>query len=308
MQVEQILRISRVVSDLDRAVQFYSALGFTSIARGPAEAQELLALGAPRAGALEAVMRLGAQELALVRFAAPGRAPPEDSRSNDLWFQHLAIVVSDMQAAHAALASQRGWRPIGSGGPQRLPPENGGVQAFKFRDPDDHPLELLWFPPGQGRPVWHEHRLAAPPARPAGPFLGIDHSALAVSSAAHSVAFYESLGMHPGARSLNEGPVQSHLDGLDCARVQVTALRPPSTRGPGIELLAYQPPGRPAAFGVTDLTCDWITLAVAPSPQQRARSAERDAARSIEARAMLDPDGHRLVLIDAMSAGRGRER
>ena len=53
------------------------------------------------------------------------------------------------------LSAAAGWRPISEGGPQLLPPSNGAVRAFKFRDPDGHPLELIWFPPGQGRAVWH---------------------------------------------------------------------------------------------------------------------------------------------------------
>jgi hypothetical protein len=39
---------------------------------------------------------------------------------------------------------------------RRFLPRNGSVQAFKFRDRDGHPLELLYFPPGQGRPIWHQ--------------------------------------------------------------------------------------------------------------------------------------------------------
>ena len=100
-------------------------------------------------------MRLGDQEIALVRFSARGRPYPPGSRSDDLWFQHLAIVVSNMDAAYAHLSSHPGWRPVSEGGPQLLPPMNGAVRAFKFRDPDGHPLELIWFPPDQGRSVWH---------------------------------------------------------------------------------------------------------------------------------------------------------
>ena len=64
----------------------------------------LAALGLADIGAEEVVMRLGAQDIALVRFAAQGRPYPRDSRSDDLWFQHLAIVVSDMDVAYAHLS------------------------------------------------------------------------------------------------------------------------------------------------------------------------------------------------------------
>ena len=37
--------------------------------------------------------------------------------------------------------------PITVGGPIRLPCASGGARAFKFRDEDGHPLELLEFHP-----------------------------------------------------------------------------------------------------------------------------------------------------------------
>jgi hypothetical protein len=53
------------------------------------------------------------------------------------------------------------------------------VTAFKFRDHDGHPLELLAFPegrvPGPGRT-----------ANGTGPFLGVDHTAIAVRDTARS--------------------------------------------------------------------------------------------------------------------------
>ena len=64
--------------------------------------------------------------------------------------------------------------------------------------------------------------------------------------------FYRALGLRVRARSLNHGPAQSRLDGLADARVQVTALRPFPVRRPGVELLAYHPPGRRAARGPAD--------------------------------------------------------
>src|SRR6185437_4948508 len=120
-RAQRILRISRVVSDLDRAEAFYrDGLEFRAVARGRSGKAELAALGLGDAGAEEVVMRLGAQDIALVRFAAPGRPYPRDSRSDDLWFQHLAIVVDDMDTAHARLCAHGGWRPISENGPQLL--------------------------------------------------------------------------------------------------------------------------------------------------------------------------------------------
>src|ERR1700683_2012939 len=169
-QAERILRVSRVVSDLDRAEAFYrDGLQFYTMTRGHSDMAALAALGCADSDADEVVMRLGAQDIALVHFATQGRPYPRESRSDDLWFQHLAIVVNDMDLAYAHLSSHAGWRPISEGGPQLLPPCKGGVRAFKFRDPDGHPLELIWFPPGQRRSEWHKRASDAP-------FLGIDHT------------------------------------------------------------------------------------------------------------------------------------
>jgi catechol 2,3-dioxygenase-like lactoylglutathione lyase family enzyme len=183
-------------------------------------------------------MRLGAGHR-LVRFATQGRPYPRDSRSDDLWFQHLAIVVNDMDLAYAHLSSHAGWRPISEGGPQLLPPSNGAVRAFKFRDPDGHPSGAYLVSARQGRAVWHQKVSAAL-------FLGIDHSALSVASTSRSLAFYRALGLRVSERSVNRGPAQERLDGLPGARVRVTSLRPASAASPGLELLGYRPSGRAA--------------------------------------------------------------
>ncbi len=270
----RIVRISRVVADLDRAEAFYrDGLGFRRVARGPGETALPSLLGLPGATTEEAVLRLGAEEIALVRFDPPGARYPADSRSDDLWFQHLAIVVDDMAAAFQHLATQSP-RPISTNGPERLPPRNGSVVAFKFRDPDGHPLELIEFPPGQGRPVWHERAGTRP-----GPFLGIDHSALAAAATARSLRFYRRLGLRVAARSLNDSAAQSRLDGVPGAQVRVTGLRFPAPTGPGLELLCYTPPGRPAPLAAANAAVtDWVTL----------------SGRRAEVR--RDPDGHIMLL------------
>lgn len=273
----RVLRVNRVVSDLDRAESFYrDALGFQTIARGKPDAAILAALGIDHDAAVEARMRLGGDEMALVCFASPGRPYPANSCSNDLWFQHMAIVVGDMDAAYARLATHAGWQPISADGPQTLPPSDGAVRAFKFRDPDGHPLELLWFPPGQGRAVWHH-------ASGASPFLGIDHSALAIDAASRSLRFYRALGFKVANRSRNAGPAQSKLDGLPDARLRVFSLRPGSSAGPGLELLAYRPPGRASNLSPGDIAADWTTIQV-----DRVAGALPICVR--------DPDGHLLVL------------
>ena len=284
-----------MVSDLGRAESFYrSALGFESAARGPVDPAVLNALGVGSLRANQVSMRIGREEISLVQFTSPGVSDPLDSRCNDLWFQHIAIRVADMQAAYECLHANHDWHPISTQGPETLP--DRGVQAFKFRDPDGHPLELLWAPPGLTPPG-----LEPPATAGASPFIGVDHSAIAASSTRRSLAFYRSLGMRPNERALNLGPEQSRLDGLRAARVKVTRLRPASTEGPGLELLAYQPPGRAVpAPRVTDLSTDWITLAAITACAASAHT--NGEASTAVPRMLIDPDGHRLVLMEATRA------
>jgi catechol 2,3-dioxygenase-like lactoylglutathione lyase family enzyme len=278
----RIRRITRVVRDVFLAEEFYQrVLGFTAIRREAADLEELAALGATDNDGIQSILRLGDSEIALLQFMFPGEPAPEDARSNDLWFQHLAIVVADIDAAFRHISAQKGWHPISQTGPQTLPPANGSVRAYKFRDPDQHPLELLWFPPGQGRALWQ--------TRPGDRlFLGIDHSAVSVSAGSRSLDFYRGLGFRVASRSVNRGAPQARLDSVPGAHVHVTSLRPPVAEGAGsdpgsgmgLELLAYHPPGRPLERTVADFATDWITLTGFGGRPRTAR----------------DPDGHILLL------------
>ena len=49
-----------------------------------------------------------------------------------------------------------------------------GIKAFYFKDPDEHPVEILEFPEDKGAAKWHK-----PDGRL---FLGIDHTAIAVAN------------------------------------------------------------------------------------------------------------------------------
>ena len=63
-------------------------------------------------------------------LAPPGRPIPADSRSNDLWFQHIAIVVRDMDQAFEKLRALK--VQFVSTGPQTLPasiPRRGRNQS-----------------------------------------------------------------------------------------------------------------------------------------------------------------------------------
>ena len=264
-----------MVADLGRAEAFYrDGLGFHRVAAGPCDPALPALLGIPEVRADQVVLRLGDEEIALVRFDPPGAPYPAGSRSDDGWFQHLAIVVGDMEAAHRLLAAV-GPQPISTGGtPVTLPQRNGRVTAFKFRDPDGHPLELIQFPPGQGRAVW---------AGRTEPFLGIDHSAVMARRTARSVRFYRRLGFRVTALSDNHGVPQSRLDGLLAAHARVTGLRPPDGGSAGLELLCYDPPGCVAPhWPANDVVTDWVTLLVPGL---------------VRPRLLRDPDGHRMLLV-----------
>ena len=224
----------RNTANLDRALGFYrDALGCRVIdmhGAVPRWARLLATMPARCAG-----LALGNERIELLEFAACTPYPALPAAS-DPWFQHCAIVVSDMEAAHRHVVDLGGVR-ITRGGPQLLPPGNGSVTAFKFRDPDGHPLELIAFPAGSGDPEWQARRKQAVT-------LGIDHSAICVADSARSIAFYELLGFRVVARTVNHGGAQERLDGLPGVEVEVIAMQA-SARTPHLELLAYPRPRRP---------------------------------------------------------------
>src|SRR5213075_3531109 len=152
-------------------------------------------------------MQIGNEYLDLAQYLAPpGRPIPVDSRSNDLWFQHIAIVVRDMDQAFDKLPALK--VQFVSTGPQTLPPSNkaaAGIKAFYFRDPDQHNLEIIYFPPRKGDPRWQEQTDNL--------FLGIDHTAIGISSTDASLHFYRDLlGLRRAGESENFGTEQEHLN------------------------------------------------------------------------------------------------
>jgi len=235
--------IGLTVSDIDRSVDFFSkVLSFEKVSDKEifgSEYEHLQGLFGVRARVVR--MKLGDESIELTEYLTPkGRPIPADSRSNDRWFQHIAIIVSDMDRAYEWLRQNK--VEYASTGPQTLPEWNtnaAGIKAFYFKDPDHHALEILWFPPGKGDPKWH------PPAATK-LFLGIDHTAIVVNDTEASLKFYrEALGLRQVAESENYGVEQEHLNNVFGARLRITTLRAPS--GPGVEFLEYLAPrdGRP---------------------------------------------------------------
>lgn len=293
------------VADMDRAVEFYSGvLTFEKVSDVEVSGDAFEHLqGVFGARARVVSMRLGDEQIQITEYLAPrGRPIPVDSRSQDRWFQHVAIIVSDMDRAYAALRTHKVQHA--STGPQRLPdwnPNAGGIEAFYFKDPDGHTLEILEFPKDKGLAKWH---------RPTDKlFLGIDHTAIVAGNTDSSLAFYRDvLGMRVAGTSENYGTEQEHLNNVFGARLRITALRAAS--GPGVELLEYLAPtdGRPypADERANDLV-HWQTIVGTRDAVAAGQALRRARARfvspgvitlgdSAKSAVVRDPDGHAVLV------------
>lgn len=301
-RIESVSSVGCTVGDLDRSLAFYSqVLGFEKLAEREEDGEQLERLtGVFGARCRTAQLKLGSEFIELTQFLAPeGQPVPADSRSNDRWFQHIAIVVSDMERAYQHLRSHRVRHA--SSGPQTLPawnPNAGGISAFYFKDPDGHSLEIIHFPVGKGDPRWQD------PGEKL--FLGIDHTAIVVADTERSLRLYrDALGMCIAGTSENYGTEQDHLNNVFGARLRITSLR--AVSGPGIELLEYLAPsgGRPYPEEArpNDLLT-WTTTLVSPNTQVLAEIARSAGATWVSSgfvyserggvAALRDPDGHVL--------------
>jgi catechol 2,3-dioxygenase-like lactoylglutathione lyase family enzyme len=303
--------VGLTVSDMDRAVAFYTrVLDFVTVSDNVLTGAAYDTLQGVFGTRLRVVkLRLGGESLQLTEYLTPkGRAVPADSRSNDRWFQHVAIIVSDMDRAYARLRQFK-VRPA-STAPQLLPksiPNAAGIRAFYFRDPDGHFLEILQFPPDKGDPRWQRGggRL----------FLGIDHTAIVVGQTGASLRFYrDALGFRVAGESMNFGTEQEHLNNVKGARLHITGLRVGS--GPGIEFLEYLVPRDGRAFPADERANDlvhWQTTIVVPNVDSAAGLLRRGNFRLLSPRPVelpdttlgfrrgilaRDPDGHVVQLVE----------
>lgn len=294
--ITKVPSVAFTVSDLARSQQFFTeVLQFQLLGTGESTINLPDGTAATQHTAL---VMLGTTPIELRSFPNhSGRPIPPDSRSNDLWFQHVAIVVSDIDAAYARLR-QHGVQHVSSM-PQTLPdylPAAAGIRAFYFRDPDDHNLELIQFPFGKGDPHWQSKESL---------FLGIDHTAIAVASTPRSLAFYrDTLGLEVAGESENYGTEQEHLNMVFGAHLQITGLRA-TDGGIGVEFLDYlAPPGGrplPADTQITDIwhwetmlyTTQLDALAAKLAPFNASPIAQIDGGRCLT---VHDPDGHTLKI------------
>ena len=309
--VKSVETVGMTVSNMDQSVEFFSkVLGFEQVndveVHG-AEYEKLQGVFGARTRVVR--MKLGEEVIELTEYLAPeGRPIPLDSRSNDHWFQHIAVVVSDMDKAYQQLRAHKVRHA--STGPQTIPASNktaAGIRAFYFKDPDGHNLEIIYFPYGKGDPRWQQKKDKL--------FLGIDHTAIVVSSTQNSLKFYRDLlGLKLAGESLNYGTEQEHLNNVAGARLHISGLR--AKNGPGIEFLEYLRPrdGRPTPKDTrandlwhwqTTLSTTSVEAAVRKLNGGRGRMISPGVAQIADknfpfTKGFLarDPDGHGLQFIE----------
>jgi catechol 2,3-dioxygenase-like lactoylglutathione lyase family enzyme len=306
--VKSVEAVGMTVADMNRSVTFFTdVLTFRKISDVEVSGETYDRLHGVFASRLRIVrLQLGDELVELTEYLTPrGRPLPIDSRSNDRWFQHMAIIVSDMDAAYVRLR-QHGVEHS-SPEPQRLPdwnPAAGGIKAFYFKDPDGHPMEILQFPDDKGDPKWRRAsgRL----------FLGIDHTAIVVGDTEASLQFYRDLlGLRLAGQSVNYGPEQERLNAVFGARLHISGLR--AAAGPGIEFLEYLSPRngrRSVGIQANDLA-HWETTVTTTDANRAfeqlrtggwlispsvvgAGPAGRAAAKTVLVR---DPDGHAVKVV-----------
>jgi catechol 2,3-dioxygenase-like lactoylglutathione lyase family enzyme len=279
VQVRRLASFGLTTQNAYQLSEFYqNALDFRLLGAERRSGDDFERLMGVQGGASVVTLGLGDEVIELLQFDRPGQLYPKDAISSDRCFQHFAIVVADIKAAYKRLVTASGWTAISIDGPQQLPASSGGVTAFKFQDPDGHPLELLAFPDDRIPPYWQ--------ARSQGSlFLGIDHSAISIADSAASIEFYRGLGFRVAAHSFNSGSEQERLDSVRHAQVDVTALEPRQTT-PHLELLCY----RSASRGESSIARGNDVVATRLIFDVDESSAE-SAPRSF-----IDPDGHRLVI------------
>lgn len=308
-QLKSIGPVGITVKDMNTSVKFYSdILGFRKISDEEFEGDDYEKLEGVFGLRIRVVrMQLGDEQIELTDYlTSGGRNIPEDAQANDLSFQHIAIVVSDMDRAYARLRKFN--VEFVSSAPQTLPktiPPAEGVKAFYFHDPDKHNLELIYFPEGKGQAKWHVKTNKI--------FLGIDHTAIGIGNTETSLQFYQAiLGIERKGESFNFGIEQEHLNNVQGASLHITGLRSPE--GPGIEFLQYLKPGTGKSYPddtkANDLWFWQTTLYVndAEGLYKKLQDAsfkfvstelthlQSKDGKQIKAFIVRDPDGHAMLI------------
>src|SRR5262245_51181149 len=127
--VKSVDAVGMTVSDMDRSVEFFfKVLTFEKVSDIEVAGSEYERLQGVFGVRMRIVrMRLGDELIELSEYLAPrGRPIPADSRSHDQWFQHIAIVVSDMDKPTNSCALTKYSTP---------PPARSGFRIGTRRQP-----------------------------------------------------------------------------------------------------------------------------------------------------------------------------
>ena len=195
------------VADLDRSEVFYrDCFGFETPRRSSHECDWPALTGiasCPAPGEVGRASTLEGRSRARLLPARKGAAILPDARPPTRGSSISRLWSPTWIGPTTPFANARISRRLRNG-PERLPPNTGSVTAYKFRDPEGHPIELTMFPPGVGSAEWDQT-----PGSLNAVFLGIDHSAIAVASSTGAIAFYRGLlGMSVPFQTTNRGPEQ----------------------------------------------------------------------------------------------------
>jgi len=310
-KVTRVESVGFTVSDMDKALDFYTrVLPFEKVSDVETFGNEIEHLAGVFGARVRVVrLKLGDEVLELTEYLTPqGRPIPGDSRSNDRWFQHVAIIVSDMNNAYAHLRANKVRHA--STGPQTLPSyitAAAGIRAFYFKDFDNHVLEILSFPPDKGAAKWHDL------SKSGKLFLGIDHTAIVVGDTETSLKFYrDQLGLNVAGESMNFGPEQEHLNNVSGARLHISGLATLQA-GINVEFLEYLAPKNGRPYPKDSYSNDlwhWQTSLEAEDVEAFFRSSKADYISSgtvlfrsptlgfTRASIVRDPDGHAVRLIE----------
>lgn len=296
----KILGVMLTVADIEVMTAFFcDVLSFEKISSTHLSSATCKNLyGVSGAAARFVILKLGKEYLYLIEFERRGESYPP-IRSNDLLFQHIAIVVSDMERAHQKLKTA-GIQGISSDH-VTIPEWNkpaAGIMAYYFRSPEGHPLELIYFPSGKGKPCWQTSQNL---------FLGIDHTAIVIFDTEKSLQFYrDALGMTVFGESLNSGDTQEALSGVPGAKVKITGLGFHRTESMGFEFLHYLNPvdGRAAPeMNANDLGCTYTVIEVDDFSKltklelTKGSFSSHDVNREHSAMIGKDNDGHRIIFV-----------
>ncbi|MEO1670109.1 MAG: VOC family protein, partial [Cyanobacteria bacterium J06631_2] len=233
--VREVEMVGITVRDMERAIAFYTdALSFRKISDVEVHGEEyekLLGLLGVRLRLVQ--MQLGSEKIELIQhLTSQGQPISLNSSRKDLWFQHIAIAVTDMSQADQKLR-EHGITKVSSASP-KLPEyiEAAGSETFYFRDPDGNTLELIHYPSDQGNSRWQNSTQQV--------FMGIDHTAIAISNTEASRQFYQNiLGLEVAGESEYDLE-QENLSNVQDPQLKTTGLK--AKHGIGIEFIEYLQP------------------------------------------------------------------